>query len=167
MAHATAALLALATVLLTGCGPTTDEVTSMVAGSAKTYDDAPALREDIIAAGIECPGANQRIVPEENGTAFLECDYDIPGMAVTSTPEDLQGLLELRDHAGYDVLPVLHGRNWMIHRPRRGTSAAAASRTRRHDPPDPLSGPGIPCEAPLRAPGNCSVCHRSSSCWGW
>lgn len=114
MRHSTAGLLALATVVLTGCGPTTDEVTSMVAGSAKTYDDALALREDIIAAGLECPSTNQRIVPEEDGTAFLECDYDIPAMAVTSSEEDLQEFLELRDDAGPDVFPVLHGPNWMI-----------------------------------------------------
>lgn len=115
MRHATPALLALATVVLTGCGPTTDEVTSMIAaGSAKTYDDALALREDIIAAGLECPGTNQRVVPEEDGTAFLECDYDIPAMAVTSTEEDLQEFLELRDNAIPGMLPVLHGPNWMI-----------------------------------------------------
>ena len=115
MRRTTAALLALATVVLTGCGPTADDVSSMVAaGSAKTYDDALALREDIIAAGLECPGTNQRVVPEEDGTAYLECDYDIPGMAVTSTEEGLQELLELREDADPDMLPVLHGANWMI-----------------------------------------------------
>ncbi|WP_426120716.1 hypothetical protein [Kocuria sp. LHG3120] len=115
MRRTTAALLALATVVLTGCGPTADDVSSMVAaGSAKTYDDALALREDIIAAGLECPGTNQRVVPEEDGTAYLECDYDIPGMAVTSTEEDLQEFLELRENPDPDMLPVLHGPNWMI-----------------------------------------------------
>ena len=115
MRRTTAALLALATVVLTGCGPTADDLSSMVAaGSAKTYDDALALREDIIAAGLECPGTNQRVVPEEDGTAFLECDYDIPGMAVTSTEEDLQEFLELRENPDPDMLPVLHGPNWMI-----------------------------------------------------
>lgn len=115
MRRTTAALLALATVVLTGCGPTADDVSSTVAaGSAKTYDDALALREDIIAAGLECPGTNQRVVPEEDGTAYLECDYDIPGMAVTSTEEDLQEFLELRENPDPDMLPVLHGPNWMI-----------------------------------------------------
>ena len=115
MRHATPTLLTFATVVLTGCGPTADDVSSMVAaGSAKTYDDALALREDIIAAGLECPGTNQRVVPEEDGTAYLECDYDIPGMAVTSTEEGLQELLELREDADPDMLPVLHGANWMI-----------------------------------------------------
>ena len=115
MRRTTAALLALATVVLTGCGPTADDVSSMVAaGSAKTYDDALALREDIIAAGLECRGTNQRVVPEEDGTAFLECDYDIPAMAVTSTEEDLQEFLELRENPDPDMLPVLHGPNWMI-----------------------------------------------------
>lgn len=114
MRHATTAVLTLATVVLTGCGPTTDEVTSMVAGSAKTYDDALALREDIIAAGLQCPSTHQGVVPEEDGTAYLECDYDIPGMAVTSTEEGLQELLELREDADPDMLPVLHGANWMI-----------------------------------------------------
>lgn len=115
MRRTTAALLALATVVLTGCGPTADDVSSMVAaGSAKTYDDALALREDIIAAGLECPGTNQRVIPEEDGTAYLECDYDIPGMAVTSTEEDLQEFLELRENPDPDMLPVLHGPNWMI-----------------------------------------------------
>ncbi|KUG62282.1 hypothetical protein AVL61_16190 [Kocuria rosea subsp. polaris] len=115
MRRTTAALLALTTVVLTGCGPTADDVSSMVAaGSAKTYDDALALREDIIAAGLECPGTNQRVVPEEDGTAYLECDYDIPGMAVTSTEEDLQEFLELRENPDPDMLPVLHGPNWMI-----------------------------------------------------
>ena len=115
MRRTTAALLALTTVVLTGCGPTADDVSSTVAaGSAKTYDDALALREDIIAAGLECPGTNQRVVPEEDGTAYLECDYDIPGMAVTSTEEDLQEFLELRENPDPDMLPVLHGPNWMI-----------------------------------------------------
>ncbi|KLU10227.1 hypothetical protein [Kocuria sp. SM24M-10] len=114
MRHATTAVLTLATVVLTGCGPTTDEVASMVAGSAKTYDDALALREDIIAAGLQCPSTNQRVVPEEDGTAYLECDYDIPGIAVTRIEEGLQELLELREDADPDMLPVLHGANWMI-----------------------------------------------------
>ena len=114
MRHATTAVLTLATVALTGCGPTTDEVASMLIGTGKTYDDALALREDIIAAGLQCPSTNQRIVPGEDGTAYLECDYDIPGMAVTSTEEGLQELLELREDADPDMLPVLHGANWMI-----------------------------------------------------
>lgn len=115
MHRITPALLALTAVVLTGCGPTTEEVTSMVAaGSAKTYDDALALREDIIAAGLPCPGADQLLVPDENGTAYLECDYDIPGMVVTNTAEDLQYFLELREGPDPDLLPVLHGRNWMI-----------------------------------------------------
>ncbi|WP_144837033.1 hypothetical protein [Kocuria rosea] len=113
MRRMTPALLVLAAVVLTGCGPTTEEVASMVAaGSAKTYDDALALREDILAAGLPCPGTDQLLVPDENGTAYLECDYDIPGMVVTNTEEDLQHFLELRQ--GADLLPVLHGRNWMI-----------------------------------------------------
>lgn len=114
MRRTTLALLGLTAVVLTGCGPTTDEVASMLTGTGKTYDDALALREDIIAAGLQCPSTNQRIVPEEDGTAYLECDYDIPGMAVTGTEEDLQELLELREDAGPDMLPVLHGSNWMI-----------------------------------------------------
>lgn len=110
MRRTTLALLGLTAVALTGCGPTTDEVASMLTGTGKTYDDALALRKDIIAAGLQCPSTNQRVVPEEDGTACLECDYDIPGMAVTGTEEDLQELLELRKDAGPEMLPVLHGR---------------------------------------------------------
>lgn len=115
MRHTTPALLALATVVLSGCGPTTAEVLSMATtGAARTYDDALALREDILAAGLQCPGTNQLLVPDENGTAYLECDHDIPGMVVTSTEEDLQHFLELREGPDPDMLPVLHGPNWMI-----------------------------------------------------
>ncbi|MFF0945935.1 hypothetical protein ACFYE2_17165 [Kocuria sp. CPCC 205300] len=113
MRHATTTVLALTTVVLTGCGPITDEVTSMLTGSATTYDDALALREDIIAAGLQCPGTDQGVVPDEDGTAHLECGYDIPAMAVTATSEDLQELLELRDNSDPGMLPVLHGPNWM------------------------------------------------------
>ena len=60
MPRTTAALLALSAVVLTGCEPTTDEVASMVtAGAATTYDDALELREDIIAAGLQCPSTGQ------------------------------------------------------------------------------------------------------------
>ena len=57
------------------------------AGSAKTYDDALALRENIIADGIVCPGTNQQVVPAENETAYLECNNRIMAMSVTGSKE--------------------------------------------------------------------------------
>lgn len=115
MRRTTTALLALSALALTGCGPTADDVSSMVAaGSAKTYDDALTLREDITAAGIQCPGTNQLVFPDEDGTAYLECDNGMMAMAVTGSEEEMEELLEVRDNTGPNATPVLHAANWMV-----------------------------------------------------
>lgn len=117
MPRTTAALLALSAVVLTGCEPTTDEVASMVtAGAATTYDDALELREDIIAAGLQCPSTDQVVVPAENGIAYLECDKGMTAiaMAVASSKEDMEELVGARDNTGPGATPVLHAANWMV-----------------------------------------------------
>jgi hypothetical protein len=68
----TLALLVLPILALTGCGPTTDDIRTMVNGSAKAYD-ALALREDVVGAGVECAGTNQLPSPGDPGTTFLDC----------------------------------------------------------------------------------------------
>ena len=116
MPRTTAALLALSAVVLTGCGPTTDEVTSLVTTGAATYEDALELREDIIAAGLQCPSTDQVVVPAENGIAYLECDKGMTAiaMAVASSNEDREELVDARNNTGPGSTPVLHGANWMI-----------------------------------------------------
>ncbi|PLC10773.1 hypothetical protein AUQ48_17145 [Kocuria flava] len=114
MSRTTTALLALSAVVLTGCGPTTDEVTSMVTAGATTYEDALELREDIIAAGLQCPGTDQRVVPAEDGIAYLECDNGMMAMAVASSNEDMQELVSSRNNTGPGATPVLHAANWMV-----------------------------------------------------
>ena len=115
MSRTSTAVLALSTVALTGCGPTAEDVLSMVsAGSAETYNDALALRADILAAGIECPGTDQIVVPAQDGTAYLECDNTLMAMAVTSSEEVMDKLVGGRDNTGPAARPVLHAKNWMI-----------------------------------------------------
>ena len=115
MPRTSTTVLALSTVALTGCGPTAEDVLSMVsAGSAKAYKDALSLRADILAAGIECPGTNQIIVPPQDGTAYLECDNALMAMAVTNSEEVTERLLGGRDNTGPAARPVLHAENWMI-----------------------------------------------------
>ncbi|MGK7222783.1 hypothetical protein ACSNO4_08300 [Kocuria flava] len=114
MPRTTTALLALSAVVLTGCGPTTDEVTSMVTAGATTYDDALELREDIIAAGLQCPGTDQRVVPAEDGVAYLECGNGMTAMAVAGSNEDMEELVSSRNNTGPGSTPVLHAANWMV-----------------------------------------------------
>ncbi|MFC4904353.1 hypothetical protein [Kocuria oceani] len=116
MPRTTTALLALSAVVLTGCGPTTDEVTSMVTAGATTYDDALELREDIIAAGLQCPSTDQRVVPAEDGIAYLVCNKGMTAiaMAVASSNEDMEELVSSRNNTGPGSTPVLHAANWMV-----------------------------------------------------
>ena len=115
MPRTTAALLALSAVVLTGCGPTTDEVTSLVTTGAATYEDALELREDIIAAGLQCPSTDQ-MVPAEDGTSYLVCNKGMTAiaMAVASSKEDMEELVGARDNTGPGATPVLHAANWMV-----------------------------------------------------
>jgi hypothetical protein len=115
MPRTTAALLALSAVVLTGCGPTTDEVTSLVTTGAATYDDALELREDIIAAGLPCPSTDQ-MVPAEDGTSYLVCNKGMTAiaMAVASSNEDMEELVSSRNNTGPGSTPVLHAANWMV-----------------------------------------------------
>lgn len=115
MSRTTTALLALCTMVLTGCSPTADDVLSMATtGSTKTYDDALALREDIIATGIQCPGTEQRVVPAEDGTAYLECDNGMMAMAVADNDEDMEVMVNNIDNTGIGSWPILHAANWMV-----------------------------------------------------
>jgi hypothetical protein len=52
------AVLALTSLALTGCGPTADDIQAMVDGET-AYDDALALSEAVVDAGVECPGTDQ------------------------------------------------------------------------------------------------------------
>lgn len=115
MPRTTAALLALSAVVLTGCGPTTDEVTSLVTTGATTYEDALELREDIIAAGRQCPSTDQ-MVPAEDGISYLVCNKGMTAIAiaVAGSNEDIEELVDARNNTGPGSTPVLHGANWMI-----------------------------------------------------
>lgn len=116
MPRTTAALLALSAMVLTGCGPTTDEVTSMVTTGAANYKDALELREDIIATSLQCPGTDQVVVPAEDGISYLDCNKGMTAIAiaVASSNEDMEELVSSRTDTGPGSTPVLHGANWMI-----------------------------------------------------
>lgn len=112
MHRTTTALLALSALALTGCGPTSDDIQAMVGGPAKTYDDAVALREDVVDAGVECPGTEQLRAPEDPETTFLDCNNAVMGMTVAGSEESLQGLLSTLNNRGR--IPFLHAENWII-----------------------------------------------------
>ncbi|MFI7580341.1 hypothetical protein ACH9DO_06200 [Kocuria sp. M1N1S27] len=84
----------------------------MVNGPAKTYDDATALREDVVDAGVECPGTDQLSAPDDPGTTFLDCTNGSMGMAVAGSEQSMEGLLATLDGRGR--IPFLHAENWVI-----------------------------------------------------
>ena len=112
MRRATPALLSLSALALTGCGPTTDDIEAMVKGPARTYDDAVALREAVVDAGVECPGADQLSAPDDPSTTFLDCTNGLMGMAVAGSEESMEGLLDTLGDRGR--IPFLHAGNWIV-----------------------------------------------------
>ncbi|MFF0990480.1 hypothetical protein [Kocuria nitroreducens] len=105
------ALLALSSLALTGCGPTADDIRAMVDGKT-TYDDALALREDVVDAGVECPGTDQLRAPADTATTFLDCADGVMAMAVAGSEESMEellGLLRSEENAS-----ILHAANWVV-----------------------------------------------------
>lgn len=113
MPRTTTALLALTTVVLTGCGPTTDDVLSMTtAGSAQTYENALQLRAELIDAGRHCPGTQQVPSPVDAQTTFLECVNGTTAIAVAGSEERHAELMEVL--GGEEHAALLHGANWIV-----------------------------------------------------
>lgn len=112
MRRAATTLLTLSTLALTGCGPTTDDIQAMMDGPAESYDDAVALREDVVEAGVACPGTDQLSAPDDPETTFLDCTNDLMGMAVAGSEESMEGLLSTLASRGR--IPFLHASNWVI-----------------------------------------------------
>ncbi|MFI7496772.1 hypothetical protein ACH9D2_18880 [Kocuria sp. M4R2S49] len=112
MRRSTTALLALTTLVLTGCGPTADDIQAMVSGPAETYDDAVALREAVVDAGVECPATDQLSAPDDPQTTFLDCGNGLMGMAVAGSEESMEGFVNTLGDRGR--VPFLHGGNWVI-----------------------------------------------------
>lgn len=105
------ALLALSTLALAGCAPTADDIQATVDGRA-AYDDAMALREDVVGAGLDCPGADQLRAPADPETTYLDCANGRTAMAVTDSEERMQGLLStLSSEQGASFL---HADNWVV-----------------------------------------------------
>lgn len=112
MRRATTALLSLSALALTGCGPTATDIQAVVNGPAKTYDDAVALREDVVDTGVECPGTDQLQAPADAATTFLDCTNGVMAMAVAGSAEsmeELRALLSSEQNAS-----ILHTDNWVV-----------------------------------------------------
>ncbi|WP_298590172.1 hypothetical protein [uncultured Kocuria sp.] len=105
------ALLALSALALTGCGPTADDVQAMVDGET-AYDDALALREDVVGAGVECPGTDQLQAPADPSTTFLDCANGVMAMAVAGSEESMEELLDLL--SSEENASFLHTANWVV-----------------------------------------------------
>lgn len=112
MRRAATALLALSALALTGCGPTADDVQAMVHGPARTYDDALALRQDVVDAGVDCPGTDQLPAPDDPGTTFLDCSNGLMGMTVAGSEESHEEFLDTLGDRGR--IPFLHAANWIV-----------------------------------------------------
>lgn len=107
------ALLTLSALALTGCGPTADDIQALVDGET-SYDDALALREDVVDAGIECPGTEQLRSPADASTTFLDCANGVMAMAVAGSEESQEELLGLlRDEENAYILHT-DTANWFV-----------------------------------------------------
>ena len=105
------ALLALTSLTLTGCGPTADDIQAMVDGEP-AYDDALALREAVVDAGVECPGTDQLSAPADAATTFLDCTNGVMAMAVAGSEESME---ELRDLLSSEQnASILHTADWFV-----------------------------------------------------
>ncbi len=112
MRRAATTLLTLSALALTGCGPATDDIEAMADGPAESYDDAVALREAVVGAGVECPGTDQLPAPDDPGTTFLDCANGLMGMAVAGSEESTEELLSALGSRGR--IPFLHAGNWVV-----------------------------------------------------
>jgi hypothetical protein len=113
------AVIALSALALTGCGPSTDDIMLMVHGPAEAYDDALALHEEVIDAGVTCPGTEQLSAPDDPETTFLDCANGLMGMVVAGSEEDMDGFLHTLGDRGR--IPYLHGANWIVISPDEGS----------------------------------------------
>jgi hypothetical protein len=105
------ALLALPALALTGCGPTAADIQSMVDGGT-TYDDALALREDVVDAGVTCPGTELLRAPADAETTFLDCANGVMAMAVSGSEESMEELLDLLSDE--ENASILHTATWVV-----------------------------------------------------
>lgn len=106
------AAAALASVVLTGCGPSTDAIAARISAGGPAFDDALALREAVVDAGVECPG-DQQLQDTQGGTGstLLPCDYNLL-LAVADgdeMTEQLRSNLEAIEGIHY-----LHAGNWAV-----------------------------------------------------
>jgi hypothetical protein len=110
--RATTALLSLSALALSGCSPTADDIQALVNGPAETYDDALALREDVVDAGVECPGTDQLPAPDDPETTFLDCSNGLMGMVVAGSEESMESFVHTLGDRGR--IPFLYAENWVI-----------------------------------------------------
>ena len=112
MRRTTTTLLALSALALTGCGPATDDIEAMADGPAESYDDAVALREAVVDAGVDCPGTDQLPAPADPETTFLDCANGEMAMAVAGSEESMEELLGA--FRGEVDVSVLQATNWFV-----------------------------------------------------
>jgi hypothetical protein len=106
-------LVAAAALLLTGCGPTTEDIQALVDGKEKdTYADALELREDVLDAGVGCAGAQQEVdVTGEPGSTAIQCDETMI-LAVSGNQEQHDMIVaNFRDMSG---VYYLQAGNWVV-----------------------------------------------------
>ncbi len=112
------AAAALASVVLTGCGLTTDTIAARIPAGGVTFDDALGLREAVVDAGVECPGDQQlRDTQGGTGSTVLPCDYNLL-LAVADGERMTQQLTD-----NLEAIPgihYLHGGNWVVASDDRG-----------------------------------------------
>lgn len=111
MRRATSALLALTVLTLTGCGPTAADIQAMVDGEA-AYDDALALRGDVVDAGVECPGTDQLSAPADPETTFLDCATGVMALMVAGSAESMEELLN--SLSAEESASFLQADNWVV-----------------------------------------------------
>lgn len=105
------ALAVVSALALTGCGPSTQEITAMISADRSTFEDALALREAVLDAGAECPGEQQVTDPSpDTDSTVLPCDPDL--LLFVADGEDMAaemiGNLETIDDIHY-----LNSGNWV------------------------------------------------------
>lgn len=91
-------LLALSTLLLTGCG----------AQKNATYDDANEMREAVEASGVDCGDAEQS-TGSDPGTTSVMCDEKVL-LTVISSDGTAQEMTDLMEELN---LSYLRGGNWI------------------------------------------------------
>lgn len=107
----TTALLSLAALALTGCGPSTLTVESMIPAGGVRFDDAGALRRAVVEAGASCPG--EQVVRDTGGgtdSTVLACDQDLL-LGVADSERMEQQMIEGLE--GIDGIHYLVQGNWV------------------------------------------------------